>query len=288
VNLVLARLTPLLFLSPFLILFFVFIILPLLYTFGLSFFNAPPAATSLFTNYVGGDQYSRLVTDSAFWQGFDNMLFLTVLWLPLMIVLSLLIALFLDSRRGKLGALGKVVVFIPYGVPTVIGTLMWGYMYTTGGPVYNLLSALNVSPNVLQPSTIIYAMLNIIVWEWVGYNVIILLAGLNAIPTTLYDSARLDGASSWQLTRYVKIPMLKKYLIFISMLTIIGDQLLFNEPFTLSNLSSVTFGFTPNLYIFHVTYFLQEFNYAAAIAFGLIAISFVVAFMGVRLFRAED
>jgi multiple sugar transport system permease protein len=270
------------------LLFFIFIILPLLYTFGLSFFNAPPAATSLFTNYVGGGQYPRLATDSAFWQGFDNMLFLTALWLPMMIVLSLMIALFLDSRRGKVGAFGKAVIFIPYGVPTVIGTLMWGYMYTSGGPVYNVLSTLNVSPNVLQPSTIIYAMLNIIVWEWVGYNVIILLAGLNAIPSTLYDSARLDGASSWHLTRYIKIPMLRRYLVFISMLTIIGDQLLFNEPFTLSNLSSVTFGFTPNLYIFHVTYFLQEFNYAAAVAFGLIAISFVVAFFGVKFFRAGE
>lgn len=283
----LARLTHFFFLFPFFALFFIFIITPVVYTFALSFFNAPPAAVSLFTNNVGGSQYQRAIGDNVFWQGYEDMLYLTLLWLPLMLALSLLIALFLDSRRGKLGAMGKVMVFLPYGVPTVIGTLMWGYMYTAGGPVYSILSTLGLSTNVLSPSYIIYAMLNIIVWEWVGYNVIILLAGLGAIPNTLYDAAKLDGASSWQITRYVKLPMLKRYLVFISMLTIIGDQLLFNEPFTLSNLSSVPFGFTPNLYVFHVTYFLQEFNYAAAISVVLIAISFVVAIIGVRFFRAE-
>jgi len=283
-----AKLTPLYFLIPFFALFTVFIILPLAYTFGLSLFNAPAAATSLFTNLVGGSQYSRVLSDVAFWQGYGSMLFLTCMWLPISLVGSLLIALFLDSRRGRLGAFGKIVVFLPYGVPTVIGTLMWGYMYTAGGPIYDLLAALRIPVNLLSPSAMIYAMLNVIVWEWMGYNVIILLAGLNAIPLHFYDSARLDGASSWQLTRYIKLPMLKKYLIFMSMLTIIGDQLLFNEPFTLSNLSSLPFGFTPNLYIFHVTYFLQEFNYAAAVAFIVIAISFIVAVIGVRFFRAED
>lgn len=278
----------LLFLLPFFGLFAVFLIVPVLYTFGLSFFNAPPAASSLFTNNVGISQYSRAVADGTFWQGYKSMLYLTLLWLPIMLVLSFMIALFLDSRRGRLGSVGKVLVFLPYGVPTVIGTLMWGYMYTAGGPIYSVLKLLGLSPNLLDPSTIIYAMLNIIIWEWIGYNVIILLAGLNAIPSTLYDAARLDGASSWQITRHVKVPMLKKYFAFISMLTIIGDQLLFNEPFTLSNLSSVPFGFTPNLYIYHVTYFLDEFNYAAAIAFVLIAISLVVAVFGVRYFWTES
>lgn len=283
-----AKRTPLFFLIPFFALFAVFVVIPLFYTFGLSFFNAPAAAKSLFTNYIAGSQYIRTISDKTFWQGYGSMLYLTCLWLPVSIIGSILIALFLDSRRGKLGAFGKIVVFLPYGVPTVIGTLMWGYMYTAGGPIYDLLAAFRLPVNLLSPSAIIYAMLNVIIWEWMGYNVIILLAGLNAIPSHFYDSAKLDGASSWQLTRYIKLPMLKKYLIFMSMLTIIGDQLLFNEPFTLSNLSAVPFGFTPNLYIFHVTYFLQEFNYAAAIAFIVIAISFIVAIVGVRFFRAED
>ena len=273
---------------PFFAFFTVFLIVPVVYTLVLSFFHAPPAASSLFTDYVGAAQYARAVTDGTFWQGYESMFYLTLLWLPLMLVLSLLIALFLDSRRGKLGAVGKIIVFLPYGVPTVIGTLMWGYMYTAGGPIYSLLSFIHLSPNLLSPNTIIYAMLNIIIWEWVGFNMIILLAGLNAVPSTLYDAAKLDGASPWQIVRRIKLPMLKKYFVFISMLTIIGDQLLFNEPFTLSNLSSVPFGFTPNLYIFHLTYFLGEFNYAAAIAFVLIAVSLVVAVLGVRYFWTES
>jgi multiple sugar transport system permease protein len=284
----LPKLAHVLFLLPFFAFFTVFIIVPVAYTFALSFFHAAPAASSLFTNYVGGAQYARAATDQTFWHGYESMLYLTLLWLPIMLVLSFVIALFLDSRRGKLGAIGKVVVFLPYGVPTVIGTLMWGYMYTPGGPIYSFLSFVHLSPNLLAPNAIIYAMLNIIIWEWVGYNVVILLAGLNAVPTTLYDAARLDGASPWQVVRHIKFPMLKKYFVFISMLTIIGDQLLFNEPFVLSNLSSVPFGFTPNLYIFHVTYFLDEFNYAAAIAFVLIAISLVVAAVGVRYFWKEN
>jgi multiple sugar transport system permease protein len=284
----LPKLAHVLFLLPFFAFFTVFTIVPVVYTFVMSLFHAPPAAPSLFTDYVGAAQYVRAVSDGTLWRGYESMFYLTILWLPLMLVLSLLIALFLDSRRGKLGAIGKIVVFLPYGVPTVIGTLMWGYMYTAGGPIYSLLSFFHLNPNLLAPSTIIYAMLNIIVWEWVGFNMIILLAGLSAVPVTLYDAAKLDGASPLQVLRHIKLPMLKKYFVFISMLTIIGDQLLFNEPFTLSNLSAVPFGFTPNLYIFHLTYFLGEFNYAAAVAFVLIAISLVVAVLGVRYFWTES
>jgi multiple sugar transport system permease protein len=276
------------FLVPFFSLFMLFIVVPVAYTFGLSLFDAPPSAASLFTNYIGFNQYLRVLRDGVFWQGYENMLYFTLLWLPLMLILSILIALFLDSRRGKIGALGKVVVFLPYGVPTVIGTLMWGYMFTPGGVVHDLLVFFGLPSNILAPQYILYAMLLIIVWEWTGYNTVILLAGLGSIPSPLYEAAKIDGASSWQVTRFIKLPMLRKYLVFISMLTIIGDQLLFNEPFILSNLSSVSFGFTPNLYVYHVTYFLEEFNYSSAVAFVLILVSLIVAVIGIRYFRSES
>ncbi len=209
---------------------------------------------------------------------------LTLMWIPLMLGLSVLIAIFLDSRRGKIGALGKILVFVPYGVPSVIGSLMWSYMYNPSGPVGVVLSVLGLHSNLLSPQNILFALLNIIVWEWVGYNVIILLAGLNSIPRTYYEVAKLDGASSFQVFRHVKLPMLFKYLIFISMLTVIGDFLLFNEPYVLNIISSVSIGFTPNLYIYYLEYGLIEFNYASAVSIVVIAISLVIAVVGVRFF----
>jgi multiple sugar transport system permease protein len=280
-----ARITPYLFLSPFLLLFLMFIIVPIFYTFALSLYTPRPGAPSLFTHYTGLASYQRAVSDPLFWQGYQNMGFLTLLWLPVMLIVSILLAVFLDSRRGKIGALGKIVVFLPYGVPSVIGSFMWGYMYEQSGPIPKLLSALGVTANILAPQNILYAMLNIIVWEWIGYNVVILLAGLNSIPRSYYEVARLDGASAFQIFRHVKLPMLLKYLVFISMLTVIGDFLLFNEPYVLNQISSVTsLGFTPNMYIYNLTYQLSEPNYASAIGLLVVAISFVIAIVSVRFF----
>jgi multiple sugar transport system permease protein len=236
-----------------------------------------------------------LIHDNNLWQGYQNMGFLTLMWLPLMLILSVLIAVFLDSRRGKIGALGKIMVFVPYGVPSVIGSLMWSYMYNPGsGPVTILLSFIGTHVfflsflnhfSFLSSQNILVALLNIIVWEWVGYNVVILLAGLNTIPKTYYEVAQLDGASSLQVFRHIKLPLLAKYIAFISMLTVIGDFLLFNEPYVLNIISSVTsIGFTPNLYIYFLEYGLERFNYASAIAIFVIGVSFIIAIISVRFF----
>ncbi len=283
-----SAITPYLLLIPFFALFAIFIVAPIVYTVGISFYNSPAFSNSFFTNPVGLANYQRARADTTFWGGYENMGTLTLLWLPLMLVLSIAIALFLDSRRGKIGALGKILVFLPYGVPSVIGSLMWSYMYNPSGPVPQVLSIFGIHANLLSPQNLLFALLNIIVWEWVGYNVIILLAGLNSIPRTYYEVARLDGASSFQVFRHVKLPMLTKYILFISMLTVIGDFLLFNEPYVLNIISSVSIGFTPNLYIYFLEYGLIEFNYASAVSIVVIAISLIIAIVSVRyFFRGE-
>ncbi|MDH2901682.1 MAG: sugar ABC transporter permease [archaeon] len=283
-----SAITPYLLLLPFFGLFVLFIIAPIIYTIGISFYNSPPFAHTFFTHPAGLSNYARAISDNTFWSGYRNMGLLTLMWLPVMLVLSILIAIFLDSRRGKIGALGKIVVFLPYGVPSVIGSLMWSYMYNPVGPVPLVLSIFGLHANLLSPQNILYALLNIIVWEWVGYNVVILLAGLNSIPRTYYEVAKLDGASSLQVFRHIKLPMLAKYIIFISMLTVIGDFLLFNEPYVLNIISSVSIGFTPNLYIYYLEYGLIEFNYASAVSIVVIAISLVIAIVSVRFFFRSE
>jgi multiple sugar transport system permease protein len=280
--------TPYLLLLPFFGLFTLFIVAPIIYTIGISFYSSPPFSHTFFTTPAGLSNYQKTISDDTFWAGYRNMGLLTLMWVPLMLVLSILIAVFLDSRRGKIGALGKILVFLPYGVPSVIGSLMWSYMYNPVGPVSDVLSVFGIHATLLTPQNIIFALLNIIVWEWVGYNVVILLAGLNSIPRTYYEVAKLDGASSLQVFRHVKLPMLLKYIFFISMLTVIGDFLLFNEPYVLNIISSVSIGFTPNLYIYYLEYGLIEFNYASAVSIVVIAISLVIAIISVRfLFRGE-
>ena len=262
--------TPYLFLSPFLITFAAFVVYPLVYAANLS-----TTRTKIIggTSFVGIDNYLKALSDNAFWTGVNNVLTFGVIQVPVMLGLALGAALLLDSGIIKRPTFFRLGFFLPFAVPGVVGALIWGYLYgQEWGPVAQIVRLFNVQPPMfLSPDTIIPALANISTWQWAGYNMVIIYAALKAIPAELYEAARVDGASGWDVARHIKIPMVAPALMLTFIFSIIGTLQLFNEPNVMKQIAPAAIGpnFTPNMYLYNLAFQNQQFDYSAAIAFTL-------------------
>src|SRR6266540_3993971 len=210
--------------------------------------------------------------------------FVAFLFVPL--VYALRLSLYADRLDGGvvyLGRLFRLVVFLPYAVPSVVAALMWGFLYGgTFGPFAQLAGKLDVpAPRFLSTDWMLASIANVVTWEYVGYNMIILLAALQAVPRELHEAAAIDGASGWQIARRIKVPMIAPALVLTTVFSIIGTLQLFNEPQIMTTIAPEVVGssYTPNLYAYSLAFPFRQVNYSAAISFVLGAVVFVGSYL---------
>jgi multiple sugar transport system permease protein len=256
--------------TPFFLVFFTMLVLPLAYSGYLSFFTSQLIGGQTF---AGFDNYIRAFSDPRFLSGVGRMVFFLLVQVPIMISLALFLALALDSGRARGAKFARLAIFIPYAVPGVVATLMWGYLYGNDfGPIAQTMRFFGLdAPNLLAPDRVLGSMMNIVSWEFVGYNMIIMYAALRSIPEELYEAAEIDGASQIRIARSIKIPAIKPAILLTVIFSIIGTFQLFNEPQLLSRIApnAIDNAFTPNLYAYNLAFVSREVNYAATIAFTL-------------------
>jgi multiple sugar transport system permease protein len=275
---------------PFVVVFLAMLVVPLIYSGYLSFFRTELAAGRVF---VGLGNYVQALTDHLFIGAVLRMCLFLGIQVPIMLGLALLFALALDSGRVRGYKFLRLAIFVPYAIPGVVATLMWGYLYGNNfGPIHQVIHGLGLpAPNLLSPHWIIPSMMNIVTWEFIGYNMIILYAALRAVSAELYEAAELDGAGQFRIAWHVKIPAIRPAILLTVIFSIIGSFQLFNEPQLLYNLApnSVGTSFSPNLYAYNLAFVNQNVNYAAAIAFLLgiviMIVSYVVQLSAQRSYR---
>ncbi|MDQ7879556.1 sugar ABC transporter permease [Microbacterium sp. QXD-8] len=259
-----------LFLLPFFIVFITMLVIPLVYAGYLSLFESKLIGGDVF---AGLANYVRALTDSQFLASLGRVALFFVVQVPIMLGLSLFFALALDTARAR-GSKGiRLLIFMPYAVPAVVATLMWGYLYGPDfGPIAQMARAIGFgTPDFLSPENILGSMMNIVTWEFVGYNMIIMYAALRSIPGELYEAAEIDGAGQFRLAWSVKIPAIRPAILLTVIFSVIGTFQLFAEPSLLNSIApdAITNSFTPNYYAYNLAFINQELNYAAAIAFLL-------------------
>jgi multiple sugar transport system permease protein len=273
------RVAPYLFLAPFLVLFVVFLIIPLVYAFDLSLYRTALVGG---TRFIWFDNYKKAFTDANFWSGVVLLFKFGLMQIPVMLVLALFFALVLDSGITYARAFFRISFFIPYAVPAVIATLLWGYMYGPAyGPFAQLATALGwPKPNFFTDQTILPAIANIATWEYMGYNMIIYFAALQAIPADLEEASAMDGASPFTYALRIKLPMIVPTIIVTIIFSIIGTLQLFSEPYLIQNLARTVINshFTPNFYAYTLAFTGQQYNYSAAISFVLGGVVAVVSY----------
>jgi multiple sugar transport system permease protein len=271
------------FTAPFMIVFTFTLVVPLIYAAYLSVFRDQLIGGSTF---AGLANYREALKDPMFWSSLGRVSLFLVVQVPIMLVLALCAALALDSARLRWAPLYRLSIFLPYAVPAVVASLMWGFIYGKQfGLVANIDSFFRVSvPDPFSSGLVLASIGNIVTWEFVGYNMLIFYSALRVIPIELYEAADIDGAGGWQVVRAIKLPSLRPALLIATIFSVIGSFQLFNEPSILQPLAPDTIStyFTPNLYAYNLSFAGQEYNYSATVAIVMGIITVIIAY-GVQL-----
>ncbi|MEJ5867030.1 sugar ABC transporter permease [Pseudokineococcus sp. 5B2Z-1] len=277
--------------APFMVVFAAMLVVPLVYAAYLSLFREQLVGGR---SFVGLANYARALGDSAFGEGVLRVSLFLVIQVPIMLGLALLFALALDSGRLYAQRFVRLSIFLPYAVPSVVATLMWGYLYGPDfGPFTQVAEGLQLpAPPFLSSSWMLGSLMNILTWEFIGYNMIIMFAALRAVPADLYEAARMDGAGELRIAWSIKIPAIRSAILLTVIFSVIGSYQLFNEPNLLQTLAPnvIDSAYTPNLYAYNLAFTSQDLNYAAAVAFllaaGIAVVSYVVQLTSQRRARS--
>jgi multiple sugar transport system permease protein len=265
---------------PFFLIFVAMVIVPLVYAGYLSFYKTRLIGG---TSFAGMENYVQALTDPLFLSGVGRMAIFLVIQVPFMIALSLFFALALDSGMTKLAKFSRLAIFVPYAVPGVVATLMWGYLYGRDfGPFAQISAALGFGPPPFFTQTgMLFSIMNIVNWAFIGYNMIIIYAALRSLPSELYEAARVDGASETRIAWSIKIPAVRPALLLTVIFSVIGTFQLFTEPKLMATLAPNVIGtaWSPNLYAYNVAFVNQDANYAAALAFLLGIVIMIVSYI---------
>ena len=268
------------FILPFFVVFAAMLVAPLAYSGYLSFFVDRLIGG---VSFVLFDNYLRAFQDPGFLGGLGRTALVLVIQVPIMLGFALFFALALDSGRARGSKVLRLLIFLPYAVPGVVAVLMWGYLYGQQfGLVGQITGALGLpQTNLLSDNLILFSIMNIITWAYVGYNMIVMYSALKSIPAELYEAAEIDGASQWRLAWSVKIPMIRPAILLTVIFSIIGSFQIFNEPKLLVEIAptGITQAFTPNFYAYNLAFVNQDINYAAAIAFLLGFVIMIVSYV---------
>lgn len=283
---------PWLFATPAIVLFVAFLVIPILYAIYLSFqghrvSGDGPYATQV-EAFVGIDNYVSALTDPEFLAGIGRVVIYGIIAIPSVLGLALLFALLLDTPRVRARAFSRTAIFLPYAVPGVIASLLWGFLYLPGtSPLNQIVTQLGFGPlNVLGYPALYFSLANIALWSGVGFNMIIIFTSLRAIPTEIYEAARIDGASEIQIALRIKIPLVAPALVLTGLFSVIGTLQLYSEPATLRPIATtITSTWVPLMKIYQEAFAHDNLGGAAAASVILAIVILVLSALLLRFFQ---
>lgn len=269
------------FVAPALAVIGLFFILPVVAALLLSLtdFDLYALADTSNLRFVALRNYVDTLHTPLFWEALVNTLYFVGVGVPLSMLVSLAMALLLDSRLARFKGFFRTALFAPVVTTVVAVAVIWRYLFNTQyGLVNYALTSLGFGAidwlgdaHWSMPTIILFA-----VWKNFGYNMIILLAGLQAIPGELYEAARIDGASAWQRLRHVTLPMLAPTLLLVAIITIAGYFQLFAEPYVMTRGGPLRSTTSVLYYMYEEGFRWWNLGRASAIAFLLFALILAV------------
>jgi multiple sugar transport system permease protein len=235
--------------------------------------------------FGGLSQYVLVFQNEAFWASVGRVVLFGAVQVPVMLGIALVLALLLDSPLVKGKKFFRLAFFVPYAVPGVIAAIMWGYLYS---PNLSPFAAFTSEVDLLSPSTVLWSIANVVTWVYVGYNMLIIYSALLALPSEIFEAARLDGASQWQIAWSIKIPLVAPAITLTAIFSIIGTLQLLAEPQVFRSFtSSVSSTFTPNLAVY-ATSAVPNVSLAAAMSVVLALATFILSFAFLKYTQRKD
>ena len=276
------------FIAPWIVGFLAFTLIPMIATLAFTFTNIN-LAQEIPLRFVGLRNYENLIGDRQTWEALGVTFKFALVALPVAVLLPFAVALLLNSRNLRGASAFRVLFFLPYVVPFVAGILIWqGILGTDSGWLNVLLRAIGIEdpPAWLEDPGWIYPGLVIMgVWG-IGGGMIVYLAGLKAIPTDLYDAARIDGAGPWATLRLITVPMMSPVIFYTLVLAIVEVLQYFLVPLVLNNGNGQPAGstFFFNIYVYKNFFSFQNMSYGATLAWLLFGITLLITLI---LFRTS-
>jgi multiple sugar transport system permease protein len=277
---------------PFLVLFAVFTVGPVIASLGMSFTDLRSADISnpLAVEAVGLDNYTKLMSDDSFKQAVLNTGYFVLLGVPLTIVLALAVAVGLNSGITRFKTFFRVGYYLPVVTSIVAVAVVWRFLLEPDSGIVNtLLGYVGIDgPAWLETTT--WAMPSLIVmsaWRNMGTLVIIFLAGLQTVPAEMHEAAAIDGAGAWGRFRHITLPMLRPTLLFGAVITGIGYLQFFEEPFVMTQGGPLDKTLSVAYYAYNQFGF-GNYSYAAAMAYTLFIVIAVVTYLQFKWLGEKD
>lgn len=268
-----------LYISPFFILFLIFGLFPILYSFYLAFQKWNGLGEM---EYIGFQNFKWILTDSLFWTSLSNTLIMWILGTLPQLIIGIVLAYALNSALIKMKTFFRVSIFMPYVTSTVAVAIVFGIMFNSQdfGLINSMLAIFGIDAVSWETNIwgVKIAISTMVFWRWIGYNTIIYLAGLQGIPNELYEAADIDGATIRQKIQFITVPMLRPIIILLVFTSTIGALQLFTEPLIFLGRGAREEGITVVLYLYR-----EAFN---NLAFGPAAATAIILFMIILILSA--
>jgi multiple sugar transport system permease protein len=266
------------FVVPFGVGFVLFMVVPLVYA----------ICTSLYTNriiggtvFTGASNYTQTLQSGQFWSGVVRVIIFAAIQIPLMLLIAFFFACVFDLGVAKFGRTFRTIFFIPFAIPAVVGAVMWTFLLEPQfGPMVHLANVFGFSgTNFFSPSLILPSIIVIVIWEWTGYNMVILYTALKSVPRDVVEAAILDDTPLWKIIVRIKLPMVRPAIVMLIFLNTIGALQLFTEPQILEYFQqgAISLNYTPAVYMYNTAIAADQTNLAAAMAIILAVVIVIIS-----------
>jgi multiple sugar transport system permease protein len=233
------------------------------------------------TTFSGFANYATVLQSGPFWGGLIRVIIFGAIQIPVMLAIAFFFATIFDLGVARWGRVFRAIFFVPFAVPIVVSSLMWGFLFDPAyGPFNRVMNGIGFHNfNWLSANLMIPAIIVIAIWEWTGYNSIILYTALKSVPRDVVEAAILDDTPLWKIILRIKLPLVRPAIVMLIFINTIGALQLFVEPYILNNYQAgvVTNTWTPVIDIYSTAISNGEYQLGAAmavvLAFVIIAIS---------------
>ncbi len=277
-----------LFLAPYLLVYVVFLLIPVFWSFWLSLRQGGLLAP---TRFVGLNNFIAVWSDALFRTAVRNTLYYTVLVVPLAMVLSLTLAVLIHRMRPAWQTGVKVALFLPLVCSVVALSIIWSAIFsaTREGPLNSLVGLFGIPPQnwLGNPRLVIPSIVGFEIWRGYGFWVILFLAGLDAIPLELYDAANVDGASGWQTFWFITLPLLRPTILFLSVMGLIWNFQLFDAVYMLTNGGPANSSATVVWYVYRNAFHFEQLGYGATMGVLLLIVILFLTLIQFRMGRSD-
>lgn len=233
------------------------------------------SGTGTHLTFVGLDNYARLLQDPTFLTTVKNTVIYLIIQVPIMIILALFISVLLNDKTLKLKGVFRTAIFLPCVTSLVAYSVIFKYLFGQEGIINIFLLKLSIISEPIQwltdPFWAKIAIIVAITWRWTGYNMIFYLSALQNIDHSIYEAAKIDGASPFQIFFKITIPLLKPIILFTSITSTIGTLQLFDEVMNITQGGPGNATMTISQYIYNLSFkYTPDFGYAATVSYAIV------------------